>query len=60
MKEALVYGDNRPHLVALIVPEEERLKTLAIDLGIDFEHPSALSAITKKSTPFSKKSSAIA
>ncbi|MEK7881304.1 MAG: AMP-dependent synthetase/ligase [Deltaproteobacteria bacterium] len=42
IKEALVYGDNRPHLVALIVPEIERLKTLAIDLGINFEQPSGL------------------
>ncbi|HZX36213.1 MAG TPA: AMP-dependent synthetase/ligase [Thermodesulfobacteriota bacterium] len=42
VKEALVYGDNRPHLVALIVPEEGRLKTLAIDLGVNFEHLAGL------------------
>ncbi|MFZ3072566.1 MAG: long-chain fatty acid--CoA ligase, partial [Thermodesulfobacteriota bacterium] len=42
IKEALVYGDNRPHLVALIAPEIERLKTLARDLGVKNEDPSGL------------------
>ncbi|MBI5561014.1 MAG: long-chain fatty acid--CoA ligase, partial [Deltaproteobacteria bacterium] len=35
IKEALIYGDGRPHLVALIVPEAERMEGLAKELGME-------------------------
>ncbi len=34
IKDALLYGDRRPHLVALIIPDTERLPELARRLGI--------------------------
>jgi long-chain acyl-CoA synthetase len=33
IKEALVFGDGRTHLVALIVPEAERLESEGLELG---------------------------
>ncbi len=38
IKEALVYGDSRPHLVALIVPDEKNLEMLAKDLGLEYSN----------------------
>lgn len=35
IKEALVYGDKRPHLVALIVPDPERLTEARAEAGVE-------------------------
>ncbi|MCK4739465.1 MAG: long-chain fatty acid--CoA ligase [Deltaproteobacteria bacterium] len=34
IKEALVYGDGRPHLVALIIPEQEKLQEIIDKLSL--------------------------
>ncbi|MBF0269129.1 MAG: long-chain fatty acid--CoA ligase [Alphaproteobacteria bacterium] len=36
VSQAMVYGDKRPHLVALIVPDEEFAKGWATDNGVPF------------------------
>lgn len=35
--QAMVYGDQRPHLVAVIVPDEEYARQWAKDKGIDYD-----------------------
>lgn len=37
IREALVFGDKRPHLVALIWPDVDRLKAYAMKRGIPFD-----------------------
>jgi long-chain acyl-CoA synthetase len=36
--QAMVYGDNRPHLVALIVPDEDYVKEWAADQNIPYDY----------------------
>ncbi|NVK19149.1 MAG: long-chain fatty acid--CoA ligase [Methylocystaceae bacterium] len=38
ISQCMVYGDQRPHLVALIVPDEEFLQTYANDNGLELSN----------------------
>ncbi len=42
IKDALVYGDGRPHLVALVIPDTERLEGLVRELRIEGGLPQCL------------------
>lgn len=42
--QAMVYGDKRPHLVALVVPSEELISAIAAAKGV----PPDLTALTKE------------
>ncbi len=42
IKDALIYGDGRPHLVALIIPDTERLEGLFGELGVESGLPGCL------------------
>ncbi|HHD11118.1 MAG TPA: long-chain fatty acid--CoA ligase, partial [Deltaproteobacteria bacterium] len=42
IKDAILYGDQKPHLVALVIPDTERLESLCKELGIEKGVPDCL------------------
>ncbi|MEE8575472.1 MAG: long-chain fatty acid--CoA ligase, partial [Thermodesulfobacteriota bacterium] len=55
IKEALVYGNGRAHLVALIIPDPERLKETAASLGVSDKDGEELLSDPKIQKSFEEK-----